>query len=175
MKHRLHPTSVGDYVIVVDDDGALTGIYRTGQQHLPQADAWGERDDEVAGDVVEQLDEYLAGKRTAFDLALAPKGTDFQRAVWDRIAAIPYGQTRTYGEIAGELGSPSASRAVGAATGRNPISIVVPCHRVMGSSGALTGYAGGVETKAKLLDLEQRGAATGGNGERPEARGRSAK
>lgn len=156
MTHRLHSTPAGEYVIVVDDDGALTGIYRTGQAHLPPEETWGERDDEAAPDAARQLDEYFAGTRTEFDLPLAPRGTDFQKAVWAAIARVPYGQTRTYGEVAAELGRPGASRAVGAATGRNPISIVVPCHRLVGSSGALTGYAGGLEAKVLLLDLERR-------------------
>jgi methylated-DNA-[protein]-cysteine S-methyltransferase len=101
-----------------------------------------------------QLTEYFDGGRLSFDLPLAPVGTAFQHSVWALIAAIPFGETRTYGELATELGRPSASRAVGTATGRNPISIVVPCHRVVGSTGRLTGYAGGVERKAFLLDHE---------------------
>lgn len=155
MKHRIHATPAGTYVIVVDG-GAVTGIYRAGQRHLPLEAAWGERDDEAAADAALQLDEYFAGKRPSFDLPLAPRGTDFQKAVWAAIARVPFGETRTYGEVAVDVGRPGAARAVGAATGRNPISIVVPCHRVMGAAGAMTGYAGGLETKALLLELERR-------------------
>jgi methylated-DNA-[protein]-cysteine S-methyltransferase len=101
-----------------------------------------------------QLGEYFAGARTAFDLPLDPVGTDFQRRVWRALLTIPYGQTRSYADIARQVGSPAAVRAVGAANGRNPLSIVAPCHRVIGSSGQLTGFAGGLETKAYLLQLE---------------------
>jgi methylated-DNA-[protein]-cysteine S-methyltransferase len=103
-----------------------------------------------------QLAEYFAGTRTAFDLPLAPRGTAFQRAVWDALLIIPYGETRSYGALAAQIGRPSAARAVGAANGRNPLSIVVPCHRVIGSAGALTGFAGGLPAKERLLALERR-------------------
>jgi methylated-DNA-[protein]-cysteine S-methyltransferase len=105
-----------------------------------------------------QLDEYFARRRTCFDLALEFIGTDFQKRVWAALMSIPYGQTRTYAEIAAALGKPSAARAVGAANGRNPISIVAPCHRVIGAGGALTGFAGGLGAKRFLLDLEGAGA-----------------
>jgi methylated-DNA-[protein]-cysteine S-methyltransferase len=101
-----------------------------------------------------QLGEYFAGQSQSFDLPLDFHGTDFQKRVWEQLLAIPFGETRSYAEIARALGQPSASRAVGAANGRNPISIVAPCHRVIGTSGALTGFAGGVETKQRLLALE---------------------
>jgi methylated-DNA-[protein]-cysteine S-methyltransferase len=106
--------------------------------------------------VVEQLDEFFAGERRTFDVALAPRGTSFQRAVWDALRTIPYGTTATYGEIAARVGRPTAVRAVGAANGRNPIPIIVPCHRVIGSNGTLTGYAGGLATKQQLLELERK-------------------
>lgn len=102
----------------------------------------------------EQLHEYLAGTRTAFDLPLAPKGTDFQREVWQALTTIPYGTTAGYAELAAWINRPSAARAVGAANGRNPISIIVACHRVIGADGTLTGYAWGEEKKRALLDLE---------------------
>lgn len=102
-----------------------------------------------------QLREYFAGSRTRFDLPLDFRGTDFQKSVWAELLAIPFGETRSYGEIAMKLGRPKASRAVGAANGRNPISIVAPCHRVIGANGALTGFAGGIEAKAYLLGLER--------------------
>jgi len=102
-----------------------------------------------------QLGEYFAGKRKAFSVALDLRGTRFQKDVWEALLAIPYGETRSYGQLAKQLGNPKASRAVGAANGRNPVSIIVPCHRVVGSSGKLTGFAGGLETKAQLLTLEK--------------------
>jgi len=101
-----------------------------------------------------QLDEYFAGRRKVFDVALDVSGTEFQKKVWGALLAIPYGETRTYADIARQIGHPTAVRAVGAANGRNPLSIVAPCHRVIGSSGALTGFAGGLEVKAQLLRLE---------------------
>ncbi len=102
----------------------------------------------------QQLSEYFAGKRTRFELPLEPHGTEFQKIVWGSLRKIPFGKTRSYMEVATAIGSPRASRAVGAATGKNPLSIVIPCHRVIGTNGALTGFGGGVETKAKLLALE---------------------
>ncbi len=102
-----------------------------------------------------ELDEYFAGRRRAFDLVLAPAGTPFQLAVWEELRRIPFGGTTTYGELARRVGRPTAARAVGAAVGRNPISIIVPCHRVVGSDGALTGFAGGLDRKRALLALER--------------------
>jgi methylated-DNA-[protein]-cysteine S-methyltransferase len=101
-----------------------------------------------------QLSDYFAGKRTQFELPLEPRGTEFQKKVWRHLRRIPFGKTRSYGDIARTVGSPRASRAVGAACGKNPLSIVVPCHRVVGANGALTGFGGGLETKAELLALE---------------------
>ncbi len=117
-----------------------------------------QRATDVLATTADQLREYFAGHRRAFDLPLAPEGTDFQQLVWTALLAIPFGHTRSYGEIAAAIGRPSASRAVGAANGRNPIAIIVPCHRVIGASGALTGYAGGMDAKRWLLAHE--GAAT---------------
>jgi methylated-DNA-[protein]-cysteine S-methyltransferase len=105
--------------------------------------------------VERQLREYFQGKRTAFDLKLHPKGTPFQKAVWKALAAIPYGETRSYGEIAKAVGNPAAVRAVGLANGRNPLPIVVPCHRVIGANGHLVGYGGGLPVKQALLDRER--------------------
>jgi methylated-DNA-[protein]-cysteine S-methyltransferase len=104
-----------------------------------------------------QLNEYFAGNRREFDLPLDMRGTHFQKSVWEALLAIPFGETRSYGQIARQLGNANATRAVGAANGQNPIPIVVPCHRVIGSNGTLTGFGGGLETKARLLSLEQRG------------------
>ncbi|HET8613796.1 MAG TPA: methylated-DNA--[protein]-cysteine S-methyltransferase [Sphingomonas sp.] len=106
-----------------------------------------------------QLAAYFAGKRRSFDLPLDFRGTDFQKSVWRALLTIPFGETRSYAAIARQIGRPSATRAVGAANGRNPISIVAPCHRVIGSNGALTGFAGGLATKQRLLDLERRACA----------------
>jgi methylated-DNA-[protein]-cysteine S-methyltransferase len=114
----------------------------------------GARDDAGFRDVTEQLDAYFAGDRTDFDLPLAPRGTAFQLAVWRQLLQIPYGQTRSYGQLAAGLGLPHASRAVGAANGSNPLPIVIACHRVIGASGKLTGYGGGLDRKRLLLDLE---------------------
>ena len=142
-------------------DAGLTGVYFSGGRHAPAIDpSWREaRGDPVLAACERQLHEYFAGRRTAFELPLAAGGTPFQRAVWEHIARIPYGGTLTYAAIAHALAAPAAVRAVGAATGRNPLSIVVPCHRVVGSAGSLTGYAGGLERKARLLALERAAAA----------------
>lgn len=112
------------------------------------------RDPQAAAGTAAQLREYFAGERDRFDLPLAPRGTAFQLRVWEALREIPYGETATYGEIAATIGKPSASRAVGAANGRNPIGVVVPCHRIIGADGTLTGYGGGLDRKAWLLNLE---------------------
>jgi methylated-DNA-[protein]-cysteine S-methyltransferase len=119
----------------------------------PEAD-WMRRNDAFKP-VKQQMAAYFAGELTDFDLKLAPQGTDFQLAVWSALETIPYGETRSYGDIAAQLGKPDASRAVGAANGQNPLPIVVPCHRVIGSNGNLTGFGGGLECKQFLLRLEQ--------------------
>lgn len=138
------------------EDAGLTGVYFEGGRHAPAiAPPWvSASDDAVLRACERQLLEYFAARRTSFDLPLAPRGTPFQQAVWKAIAAIGYGGTLTYARIARDLGSANAVRAVGAATGRNPLSIVVPCHRVVGTSGSLTGYAGGLDRKRRLLALE---------------------
>jgi len=109
---------------------------------------------EPCREVERQIDEYVRGERRSFDLRIAPRGTDFQRRVWDLLREIPFGETRTYGEIAHSLGKPGSSRAVGGANGANPIVIVIPCHRVIGTDGSLTGFGGGIEAKRALLALE---------------------
>lgn len=158
MKHRIVDSPLGPLTLVVTDDGALAALYMADQRHGPAPDAdLGESDDTAAADAVEQLHEYFDGTRTTFDLRLEPAGTDFQRQVWDALRAIPYGATETYGHLAERIGHPRGTRAVGAATGRNPISIIVPCHRLVGSTGGLTGYAGGLDRKRWLLDLEAGG------------------
>ena len=109
-----------------------------------------------------QLEQYFAGERTEFELDVELGGTPFERRVWDEVSAIPFGETATYAEIARRIGSPGACRAVGRANGRNPVAVIVPCHRVIGSDGSLTGYAGGIEMKRALLDLERAGCAAAG-------------
>jgi methylated-DNA-[protein]-cysteine S-methyltransferase len=157
---RLHGMSTSHTVIdspigrltLVADDGALIGLYM--QRHRRRT-ALGDRVDAGFDDVISQLGEYFAGTRKAFDLVLRPDGDEFQHRVWDLLRTIPYGETRSYGQLARELGDPALAPAVGAANARNPLSILVPCHRVVGADGALVGYAGGLERKAFLLDLER--------------------
>lgn len=154
--HRRVETPLGTYVLAADHRG-LIGVWRLEQKRFPTALRMGaaiEGPHPVLDEAERQLREYLAGTRVGFELPLAPDGTPFQQAVWQQLTAIPRGGTTTYGEIARALGRPRAAQAVGAAVGANPLSIVVPCHRVMGTSGALTGYAGGIETKQALLVLE---------------------
>ncbi|QWF81188.1 methylated-DNA--[protein]-cysteine S-methyltransferase [Amycolatopsis sp. CA-230715] len=150
MRHTVMASPLGELTLVADDDG-LTGLY------FPERrpDELGPRVDEGFAAAIGQLREYFAGTRTEFDLVLAPRGSEFQREVWRLLTKIPHGGTTTYGELARELGDPGLAQAVGAANGRNPVSIVVPCHRVVGADGGLTGYAGGLARKRFLLDLEQ--------------------
>jgi methylated-DNA-[protein]-cysteine S-methyltransferase len=140
------PSPVGPLALTVDDDGALTRIgFGAGDVS----------DDPRFDRVVNQLAEYFAGRRTDFDLDVRPDvGSPFERRVWAELLEIPYGETASYGEIAARIGHPGKARAVGRANGRNPIAIVCPCHRVIGSDGSLTGYGGGLENKRTLLDLE---------------------
>jgi methylated-DNA-[protein]-cysteine S-methyltransferase len=147
-------------VTVVGQDGALVGLYLHEQRHRPAADRLGDRDDTTLLALQEQLAAYLAGELREFDVALAPVGTPFQREVWAALRRVPYGTTTTYGALAAAIGRPSAVRAVGAANGRNPTCLVVPCHRVVGADGSLTGYAGGLDAKRHLLDLERGAAST---------------
>lgn len=158
-RYRLHPSPVGELTLVVDPDGRLAGVYLPGQKHLPTPEFMGERDDTVAEDVVSQLEEYFAGTRRTFTIELSRRGTEFQEQVWAALREIGYGATTTYGELAESLGRPSAARAVGAATGRNPWSVIVPCHRLLAANGALQGYAGGLAAKEWLLSHERSGTA----------------
>ncbi|MGH3673903.1 MAG: methylated-DNA--[protein]-cysteine S-methyltransferase [Pseudonocardiaceae bacterium] len=135
--------------------GALAGLYMNRHRHQPATETFGERDPAPFATVTSQLEEYFAGRRTEFDLPLAPAGTPFQHTVWAALREIPYGQTESYGHLAERIGRPGAARAVGLANGRNPVSIIVPCHRVVGATGALTGYGGGLDRKQQLLDFEQ--------------------
>ncbi|GAA2171232.1 methylated-DNA--[protein]-cysteine S-methyltransferase [Agrococcus versicolor] len=161
-RHAIVDTTVGAITIVGGAAG-IQGLYYAEHRPAPDRERFGQRDDASLADAASQLHEYLAGDRRAFDLALDPVGTPFQLRVWHELRQIPYGETRTYGWIATRIGQPTAVRAVGLANGRNPISIVVPCHRVVGANGALTGYAGGVACKRALLDLE-RGDLLDGSG-----------
>lgn len=142
---------IGPLVVLVDGDGALTRILFAHEAAPATGVEWSEA---RCAPVVAQLADYFAGTRRSFDLALAPRGTAFQRRVWDELSRIPAGETISYRELAARIGRPSAARAVGRANGTNPIPIVVPCHRVIGANGTLTGYAGGLPAKETLLALE---------------------
>ncbi len=137
------------------EDGELVRLAMSAPTQL-DPDALGERSDEGFDSVVRQLTEYFAGERTSFDLPLRPHGSDFELAVWAQLRQIPYGETRSYGYVATAVGEPGGAQAVGAANGRNPLAIVVPCHRVIGADGSLVGFGGGLPRKRFLLDLEQR-------------------
>ena len=148
----VYPTPLG-HVTIASDGRAVTG-FGFGERVFPGV----RRPVAVTNVASTQVQEYLAGRRRAFDVPLAPAGTDFQRLVWDELLRIPYGQTRTYGQVAAAIGRPSAARAVGGANNKNPIPLFIPCHRVVASGGQLGGYAFGVDVKRLLLDLERRGA-----------------
>ncbi|MGB1141069.1 MAG: methylated-DNA--[protein]-cysteine S-methyltransferase [Halioglobus sp.] len=150
MNYQLLDTPIGTLRLVCDD-GRLVAIEFEGQYAL---DARPDDTDAVLTETARQLREYFNGKRQHFDLPLAPGGTDFQRTVWRALRDIPYGEVRSYRDIALAIGRASAVRAVGAANGRNPVPIVVPCHRVIGSDGSLTGFAGGLDAKKRLLQCE---------------------
>ncbi|MGU3361493.1 methylated-DNA--[protein]-cysteine S-methyltransferase [Methylobacterium sp. M6A4_1b] len=153
-RYTILPTPIGPLVLA-GADGALACIgFRSGRRAVTPAPDW-QRDDGAFAQARVQLGAYFDGCLTRFDLALAPRGTPFQHTVWQALAEIPPGKTINYGELARRIGRPSASRAVGAANGANPLPIVVPCHRVIGAGGALTGFAGGLETKRFLLELER--------------------
>lgn len=151
------PSPLGALTLVADDAALVAILWPDDKPGRVRLEATSQRDDHpVLAAAAAQLGEYFAGTRTTFDLPLDPRGTDFQQAVWRALNAIPYGETRSYADIARAIGRPTATRAVGAANGRNPISIVTPCHRVIGRSGALTGFAGGLAAKQHLLAHEQR-------------------
>jgi methylated-DNA-[protein]-cysteine S-methyltransferase len=150
-------TPHGTMLIAATEKG-LAGVYFKGQKYFPKKPGW-QRDARhpVLRQARRELMEYFAGKRKRFDVALDPQGTPFQRSVWKSIAKVDFGRTITYGELAQRAGHPGSARAAGAATGRNPLSVIVPCHRIMGSDGSLTGYAGGLNRKRALLALEGAG------------------
>jgi methylated-DNA-[protein]-cysteine S-methyltransferase len=145
----------GGMLLLANDEG-LAGAFFDRQKHHPgkQADWKKKPDHKFLRQAKRELAEYFAGQRTRFDVALSPAGTPFQRAVWKAISSVRFGETISYGELARRAGHRGSARAAGAATGRNPIGIIVPCHRIMGANGSLTGYAGGLERKRALLALE---------------------
>jgi methylated-DNA-[protein]-cysteine S-methyltransferase len=146
---------LGTLTLVADEDALVAVLWPDDDPRRVPLGPQEARDHPVLAAAARQIDGYFAGERRAFDLPLAPAGTPFQRAVWDALAAIPFGETRSYADLARAIGSPDAVRAVGAANGRNPLSIILPCHRVVGSAGALTGFAGGLTAKRWLLAHEQ--------------------
>ncbi len=150
-----YDSPIGAILLVANEVG-LSGAHFVGEKYYPEVDPDWQRNGKAKfiAAARKQLDEYFGGKRRHFEIEIAPDGTPFQRKVWRALTEIPFGATRSYGEIAARIGEPKASRAVGAANGRNPISIIVPCHRVIGANGDLTGYAGGLHRKQALLALE---------------------
>ena len=151
-------------VTLVARGSALAGLYFPDHRHPPRADALGERvdaeNDPVLGRAARELDEYLRGERHDFEVAVNAEGDDFSRRVWSMLQEIPYGETTTYGALAAELRNRHLAQRVGQAVGRNPLCVFIPCHRVVGSDGSLTGYAGGLERKRTLLTLEEPVAAS---------------
>jgi methylated-DNA-[protein]-cysteine S-methyltransferase len=157
-RHTVIDTQLGELALVAKND-ALTGVYFRHHWQPPAAEALGQYVEATADELFDrtkkQLDEYLAGERTQFDLPVVLAGEPSQERVWDLVADIAYGQTTTYGELAAKLADGTTAYEVGQGVGRNPLSIIVPCHRVVGKNGALTGYAGGLKRKRFLLDLEE--------------------
>jgi methylated-DNA-[protein]-cysteine S-methyltransferase len=153
-RYRIIDSPIGPLTLA-GDEKALTGLRMEEQSHPPPGRGGLAQDKGAFPEVVDQLTAYFAGELTEFDVTLGMEGTAFQRRVWSALVEIPYGETVSYGQLATRIGQPSASRAVGLANGRNPIAIIVPCHRVIGSSGSLVGYGGGLDRKRKLLELER--------------------
>ncbi|MDB5679934.1 methylated-DNA--[protein]-cysteine S-methyltransferase [Sphingomonas bacterium] len=156
--YTIFPSPVGALKLVASDKGLAAILWENDHEdRVRLGDMTEDREHPVLVETAHQLGEYFAGTRTRFDLPLDFRGTDFQKSVWAALLTIPAGETRSYAQIAQQVGRPTAYRAVGAANGKNPISIIAPCHRVVGSDGSLTGFAGGLDGKKYLLDLEQRG------------------
>lgn len=151
--HTIIDSPIGD-LILSKTDGFVSALFMNVKSETVQAGYFGERAISGFEEITKQLNEYFARQRTEFTVPIAPLGNNFQQRVWNLLRTIPYGETRSYGELATALGDPALARAVGSANSRNPISILVPCHRVIGADGSLTGYAGGIERKRFLLDLE---------------------
>jgi methylated-DNA-[protein]-cysteine S-methyltransferase len=154
MNYTTIDSPVGELLASADTAGRITGLHFLDGHRIPARDSNWVRDDQALAPLCRQLEEYFAGERREFDLDLAPSGSPFQLSVWRELQAIPYGETASYGEIAAAVGQPGAARAVGGANNRNPIAIVIPCHRVIGANGTLTGYGGGLPRKQRLLALE---------------------
>ena len=152
-QHTVVDSPYGPLTLVAED-GVLCGLYMTAQRHRPPEENFGPREDSLFAEAEEQLEAYFASELKEFTVPLRLHGTPFQRTVWAELRKIPYGETRSYGDLAETLGNPGASRAVGLANGKNPIGIIVPCHRVVGADGSLTGYGGGLDRKKRLLDFE---------------------
>lgn len=157
MNWEIVDSPVGELLALADGDALVELGFPPAEARF-EAPADARRGGRLLARVARQLAEYFAGSRTTFDLPLAPAGTPFQKRVWRELTRIPYGVTISYGELARRVGNPNAARAVGAANGRNPLPVIVPCHRVIGSSGRLTGFGGGLDAKRTLLELEARGA-----------------
>lgn len=158
-RHGTFPTSIGELLLSAEDD-SLTGLYFPQHRYPPESEALGddlgfEPEDAVLAQAARELREYLAAERTAFEVPLAPRGDEFSQRVWNLLLEIPYGHTTTYGELAVTLGNRALAQRVGQAVGHNPISIIIPCHRVLGADGSLTGFAGGLDRKRALLSLEE--------------------
>jgi methylated-DNA-[protein]-cysteine S-methyltransferase len=163
MQHHAHTvvdSPVGPLTLVARD-GVLTGLYMDRQRYRPAEEIFGEPDASPFAEAARQLRDYFRGTRTDFDLPLDLRGTEFQRRVWAELRTVPFGRTVTYAELAERIGRPTAARAVGLANGHNPVSIIVPCHRVVGTGGALTGYGGGLARKRWLLAHEGGAAVLG--------------
>ncbi len=164
-RHVNIDTELGGMLLVAHDD-ALTGAYFEGQKYPPAADANGAvlsiDEDRLLAQAATEMCAYLAGERDSFDVPIAPQGDEFSQRVWQILLRIPYGETVTYGAIADELGSKGLSQRVGQSVGHNPLSVIVPCHRVLGADGSLTGYAGGLDRKRALLALEEPDASEAG-------------
>ncbi|MEF1291353.1 methylated-DNA--[protein]-cysteine S-methyltransferase [Vibrio sp. M260118] len=154
-RYTYYPSPFGEMTLQADEQGLLGAWFEI---HTTKPEILGQyvENDPILTQAIKQLEEYFSGQRKTFDLPVSAIGTEFQNKVWHALTTIPYGETWSYQDLANAIGNPKAVRAVGLANGKNPVSVIVPCHRVIGKSGKLTGYAGGVETKAKLLELEQR-------------------
>ena len=156
LAYKMMESPVGKLKLVASDKGLVAILWENDRpSRVRLGELIANEHHPVLVETERQLREYFAGKRKVFSIALDMRGTRFQKDVWEALRAIPFGETRSYGQLAKQLGNPRATRAVGAANGRNPVSIIVPCHRVIGSSGNLTGFAGGLEIKAHLLSLEK--------------------